>query len=69
MDQKLGDKNNFSFINTETDATLTLDDGSKFYMKKHAGYLGIKMDKTENSVRAYRNLKDMCEGMKDVVLK
>ncbi len=69
MNHILGRENNISFINTRTDAFLTLDDGSKFYMKKSPGHILIKMNKDDLSDRSYHLVKGMCVGMKDVVLK
>jgi len=69
MNYMIGHENNISFINTRTDAVLTLHDGSKFYLKKSPGHILIKMNRDEISNQAYHTLKDMCRGMKDVVLK
>ena len=69
MNETIGRQNNISFFNTETDAALTLDDGSKFYMKKSPGHIVIKMNKDENSDEAYHAIKTMCVGMKDVILE
>jgi hypothetical protein len=69
MNEMIGLQNNISFLNTETDAVLTLDDGSKFYMKKSPGHIKIKMNKGETSDEAYYTIKSMCKGMKDVILK
>lgn len=69
MNETMGRQNNFSFHHTETDAVITLDDGSKFYMKKSPGHIVIKMNKDETSDKAYHTIKNMCRGMKDVILK
>ena len=69
MNYMVGRENNISFYNTKMDAFLTLDDGSKFYMKKSPGHIFIKINKDEASPRAYYKMKDMCVGMKEVVLK
>lgn len=69
MNEMIGRQNNVSFFNTETDAVFTLDDGSKFYMKKSPGHIKISMNKDETSDRNYHAMKQMCEGMKDVILK
>ena len=69
MNYMIGRENNISFINTKTDAVLTLDDGSKFYMKKSPGHILIKMNREETSDRTFHIVKDMCRGMKDVILK
>ncbi len=67
MDKKIGNRSNISFANTESDATLTLDDQTKFYIKKVPGHIEIKLDKDENSSASYRRIKSMCEGMKRIL--
>jgi len=69
MNEMIGRQNNLSFSNTETDAVFTLDDGSKFYMKKTPGHIKISMNKDETSDQTYHAVKQMCQGMKDVILK
>lgn len=67
MDKKLGHPNNVSFVNSEIDATLTLQDQTVFYVKSYPGELEIKLDKEKNSYEAYKRVKEMCEGIKSVV--
>jgi hypothetical protein len=69
MAQKIGNANNFSFVNMESDAMLTLDDQTKFYLKKASGHILIKLDKDENSYAAYHRVKKMCEGMKKILTR
>jgi hypothetical protein len=69
MNEKVGKQNNISFLNTETDAELTLKDGSKFYIQKSPGHIMIKMNKLENSYEDFHRIQEMCRGMKDVILK
>jgi hypothetical protein len=69
MNYMIGRENNISFHHTHTDAVLTLEDGSKFYMKKSPGHILIKMNRDETSEQAYHKMKDMCRGIKDVVLE
>ena len=49
------------------DATLTLDDNSRVYIKSREGRLKIKFNKEENSEEAYEKIKDMCEGIKEIL--
>jgi hypothetical protein len=56
-----------SFHRTRIDGEIALDDHSTFYIRKHAGYLYIKLDKDENSDEAYYKIKAMCEGIKKVL--
>ena len=58
---------NMSFVNTEMDADLTLDDKTTFYVKKSPGYLNIKFDKEKNSEEAFTKVKSVLEGINDVV--
>lgn len=69
MDERLGDRNNFSFANSKIDATLTLDDRTTFYLKTSPGDLEIKFDKDRNSVESYNRVKKMCEGIKNIIGK
>ena len=63
----MGNKNHFSFKHAETDATITLDDGTKFYMKLLPGELKVKLDKDENSYDSYYEIKSMCDGIKNTL--
>ncbi|MGG9963910.1 hypothetical protein [Ferruginibacter sp. SUN106] len=51
------------------DATLILDDESRVYIKSREGCLKIKFNKEENSEEAYERVKDMCEGIKEILAK
>ncbi|MBC7935671.1 MAG: hypothetical protein H7Y86_10010 [Rhizobacter sp.] len=68
MNSTIGKKNNISFVNMESNAAFTLDDGTKFHLKKYPGHIEIELDKTTNTKQAYYAIKKMCEGMKDVIL-
>src|SRR5690349_3929225 len=57
MDVKIGRRSNMSFVNSRIDGKLALDDHTIFYIKKHPGYLEIKLDKDENSVESYYRIK------------
>ena len=58
---------NMSFVNTEMDADLTLDDKTTFYVKKSPGFLNIKLDKEKNSDEAFTKVKSVLEGIGEVV--
>jgi len=58
---------NITFVNTEMDADITLDDKTTFYIKKSPGYLNIKLDKEKNSEQAFTKLKGVLEGIGEVV--
>lgn len=67
MDQQLGKRNNISFVNSEIDATIMLDDHTTFYVRSLPGDLEIKLDKKQNSQESYIQVKKMCEGIKNVI--
>lgn len=69
MNEKIGRKNNISFMNIESDADFTLDDGTRFHLKKYPGHVEIEMDRAANSDKSYYALKEMCEGIKDIVAR
>lgn len=64
MDNRIGKAGNMSFVNSQIDGTLSLDDHTTFYIKKYPGFLEIKLDKNRNSGEAYLKIKSMCEGIK-----
>jgi len=66
LDKELAN-GNISFVNSEMDADITLDDKTTFYIKKSAGYLNIKLDKEKNSEEAFTKLKGVLEGINEVV--
>ena len=51
------------------DANLILDDDTRVYVKSHDGRLKIKFNKEDNSVASYERVKDMCEGIKQLLAK
>ena len=67
MDDRIGKRSKMSFVNSQIDGTLALDDRTTFYIKKYPGILEIKLDKDENSGSSYRQIKSMCEGIKKVL--
>lgn len=69
MNNKIGKKNNISFSDLESDGAITLSDGTRFNLKKYPGHIEIELDKTANTNSAYHSIKEMCEGMKDIIVK
>jgi len=67
MDDRIGKGSKMSFVNSRIDGTITLDDHTKFYIKKSPGVLEIKFDKDENTDEAYHTIKSMCQGIKKVL--
>lgn len=51
----------------EIDATVTLDDNTRFYIKSQEGRLKIKLNKEENSEESCERIKEMCEGVKELL--
>ena len=49
------------------DVTTTLKDGTNFYIKEMAGRLKIKLDKQKNSEASYEKIKNMCNGIKNIL--
>lgn len=64
MDRYIGNRSNMSFVNTRIDGQISLDDHTSFYIKKRSGYLFIKLDKDENSEESYKQVREMCQGIK-----
>jgi hypothetical protein len=69
MDRVLGRQRNMSFINSRIDGTIALDDHTIFYIEKHPGHIKIKLDKDKNSEESYEEIRDMCEGMKEMLTR
>ena len=69
MKREIGKESNFSFTNSQTNATVTLADDTRFYMRKEPGHIVIKLNKDENSPAAYYRIKSMCEGIKEVITR
>jgi hypothetical protein len=67
MSQKLGKESNVSYVNTYIDAEITLNDGTKFYMKNAPGNMELKLDKSKNTYAAYRKIKAFGEGLQPVL--
>ena len=67
INRRIGRSNNISFVNTEMDAIITLDDETRFYIKLFPGDLKIKFNKVENSYRSYSEIKEMCLGIKAII--
>lgn len=67
MDDRIGKRSKMSFVNSRIDDTITLDDLTKFYIKKSHGILEIKLRKDENSNDSYHQIKSMCQGIKKIL--
>lgn len=69
LNDMIGRDNHISFSHRHAEGLYTLDDGSKFYMKKSPGHIMIRVNKDESSDQSLHKIKDICRGMKDVVLR
>src|SRR5215217_2469894 len=69
IDQCLEKHGHISFVNSRTDASITLHDKTTFYIKSKPGNLEIKLNKKENAVSSYNKIKKMCEGVKSIIQK
>jgi len=67
MDDKIGRRNNTSFVNTRMDGRIGLDDHTYFFIKKFPGHIKIELDKRNNSTESYREIKSLCEGIKEML--
>jgi hypothetical protein len=67
MDDKIGRRSHVSFANTRIDGRIGLDDHTTFFIKKFPGHLRIELDKYKNSASSYREIKELCEGIKEVL--
>ena len=68
MDRMLGDASDMSFVSTRINGRIALADHTVFYIKKYPGYIKIRLNKYENSEEAYERIREMCEGIKDVII-
>lgn len=64
INEKIGDRNHFSFKNASIDAEVTLDDGTKMYVVNKEGTLKINFNKDQNSRTSYEEIKSLGEGLK-----
>lgn len=67
MDDKIGSRSNISFTDTRIDGRIGLDDHTTFFIKKFPGHIEIELDKRKNSINSYKEIKSMCEGIKEVL--
>lgn len=53
--------------NIKIDATTTFEESVPVYIKFHPGRLKIKFNKEENEEASCEHVKDMCEGIKELL--
>ncbi|OZI07387.1 hypothetical protein BWI93_15345 [Siphonobacter sp. BAB-5385] len=52
----------------DIDQITTLADQTTFHIEASAGQLAIELDKSANKPAAYQRMKQVCEGMRKVIL-
>lgn len=57
----------FNGGNVKIDATTTFEENAPVYIKFHPGRLKIKFNKEENTEASCEHVKDMCEGIKELL--
>lgn len=67
INQHAGNNNVFKTGRVKIDASTTIEDDIPVYIKFHPGRLKIKFNKEENPEESYEKVKDMCEGIKDLL--
>ena len=68
MDRMLGDASDMSFVNSRINGKIALEDHTIFYIKKLPGHIKIELDKSENSEGSCERIREMCEGIEDVII-
>lgn len=58
----------FTSEDDRLDISTSLRDGTTFRIKAYRGELSITFDKRSNSPEAYNRIKELCEGVKKIVL-
>ncbi len=57
----------FSGEDDRLDIDTRLQDGTTFKLKSSPGELIIRVDKTENKPESVQRIREMCQGLKDVI--
>lgn len=68
LERMLGDDGNRSFAHSRINGRVRFDDDGIIYIKKYPGHIKIKLNKYENSEATYERVREMCEGLKDVII-
>jgi preprotein translocase subunit SecF len=66
LDRTLG--TDHMFRKSKINATITLDDHTRFYVKNSPGRLVIRLNRDENSEEAYWRMKELAEGLKKHII-
>lgn len=67
LTKELSDSKDLTFEDTNIDGEIGLNDGTFFYMKLAEGRLKIEMERKRNTSSAYKKMKKLCEGLKEVL--
>jgi hypothetical protein len=66
LDRTLGTSH--MFRKSRVDATISVDDRMRFYVKNTPGRLVIRLNRNENSEEAYWRIKEVAEGLKKQIV-
>jgi hypothetical protein len=58
----------FTSEDDRVDVSMTLGDGTTFRIKAYGGELSLAFDKRSNSRESYKRIKELCDGVKEVVM-
>ena len=58
----------FTSEDDRVDVSMTLGDGTTFQIKAYRGDLSLTFDKRSNSRKSYSRIRELCEGVKEIVL-
>lgn len=67
MNESLSPAGFFSPDSDYYEKTVSLKDGTNFYIKSSPGKIKIQLDKRENSEASYLKVKHICQRLKDVL--
>jgi hypothetical protein len=56
-----------AFVTVFTDKEITLDNGTRFYIKAKPGRLKIKLDRDGNPEEGCESVREMCDEIKEVL--
>lgn len=69
LDAHLATPYDISHVKTTQNAMLTTDNKTSFYLRSAPGELEINLDRNNNPEEGYRQVKSMCNGIKDALEK
>lgn len=67
VEERLGQNGFVTGKEKDLDATLLLNDGTDMYVRSSPGLLKIRLNRHDNSEASYRAVKQLCEGVKNIL--